>query len=231
MLGTRGLPPPAQRGDSAMCCGFWGWRAEAVYQTPQTATVATQKFGNCVMCDFVPKSVDAQGIHFFYKLIEFTNSTKSVPMKFANEKLNRFVLSAGVLTTAALLTACGGGDKPCSTDQTLTITGTAYPKSTIQAQLGVPMTPITPVLAGIPASCQGEKRFELFSLNSHFSALPEGITLDARTGTISGTPTSLSPTKTVGGGPFPISTLSGFILLLPGYSAIQLGSITITVTK
>ena len=152
-------------------------------------------------------------------------------MKFANEKLNRLVLSAGVLTTAALLTACGGGDKPCSTVEKLNITGTAYPVGTIRARLGVAITPMTPVIAGIPASCQGEKYFEVSSLPP--SKLPAGLTLDARTGTISGTPTALSETVNLGslGIQTPLPTAASINLQLPGYSEIQLGSVTFTVTK
>ena len=85
-------------------------------------------------------------------------------MRFVNEKRNRLVLLAGILISAVGLTGCGGGDKACSTVEKLNITGTAYPTATIKARLGVAITPMTPVLSGIPASCQGEKYFEVSSL-------------------------------------------------------------------
>lgn len=152
-------------------------------------------------------------------------------MQFINEKRNRFVLLAGILIGAALLTGCGGGNKACSTVEKLSITGTAYPVGTIRARLGVAITPMTPILAGIPASCQGEKYFEVSSLPS--SKLPAGLTLDARTGTISGTPTALSETVSLGGLGIqtPLPTSASINLQLPGYSEIQLGLVTFTVTK
>jgi Putative Ig domain len=135
---------------------------------------------------------------------------------------------ATALTSLALLTGCGGGNTACSTQQTLGITGTAYPKAVVQTKLGVAMTPLTPVLAGIPESCQGEKRFELSDI---VSRLPKGIVLDARTGTISGTPTELTQIVTSGAIQTPFPSTAFISLQLPGYSAISLGSVSFQVTK
>ena len=147
----------------------------------------------------------------------------------SNRKRTRFALLAAALTSLAILTACGGGSNACSNQQTLNITGTGYPKATVEAKLGVAIRPLTPILAGIPESCQGEKQFEISAI---LSELPPGIVLDARTGTISGTPTALSPVTNVTSRiQLPLPSYASIMLQLPGYGSISLGTVSIQVTK
>lgn len=145
-----------------------------------------------------------------------------------NKKHKRVAFLAATLT---VLAGCGGGggNSACSTQQTLNISGTGYPVAVIQAKLGVAITPITPVVAGIPDSCQAEKRFETGSVV--FKLLPPGLVLDARTGTISGTPTALTPVITSGAISVPSPTMTSVVLQLPGYSPIDLGTVKFQVTK
>ena len=145
-----------------------------------------------------------------------------------NRNRNRLTLLAVAVAISAVLSACGGGSSGCSTQQTLSITGTAYPTADIKLKLGVAMRPLTPVLAGIPESCQGDKRFEMSGL---LSPIPKGLVIDVRTGTISGTPTGLTPTTTSSGIRLSIPSSVTVVLQLPGYSAVQLGTVSFVVTE
>ncbi len=148
-----------------------------------------------------------------------------------NKKHKRVAFLAATLT---VLAGCGGGggNSACSTQQTLNISGTGYPVAVIQAKLGVAITPITPVVAGIPDSCQGDKSFEL---DTPVFGLPPGIVLDGRTGTISGVPTALTSVTTSvtnnGTTSVPFPSLASVVLKLPGYGSIQLGTVRFQVTK
>ena len=87
----------------------------------------------------------------------------------------------------SLLTACGSSDDPsaCST-QSIVITtswgSNGGVNTNVNGQVGIALT-ATPIITGIPASCQGQ---ETFSSNV---TLPTGLTLNSTQGVISGTPT------------------------------------------
>ena len=145
-----------------------------------------------------------------------------------NRKQNRIALLVVTSISLAVLSACGGGNEACSTQEALTITGTAYPERKVETPVGVAISPLTPALAGIPASCLGAKRFEV---SASLAQLPRGITLDAVSGTISGTPTEATPFKIVNGTQIPVPSYSRIVLQLPGYGPVQIGIVEFFVTK
>lgn len=87
------------------------------------------------------------------------------------------------LLLAATLAACGGGGGGCSDDD-LEVSF-SYPDvfSVYRTDAGVPITTQTPRTEGVPASCEADRRFSL-----DWGSLPTGVSLDGRTGVISGTP-------------------------------------------
>lgn len=116
---------------------------------------------------------------------------------------------------AMVLTACGGGSKTsdasCSTLPSFSvyiswnINGVVYPGKSISGKIGVPLV-ATPVITGIPSSCQGKETYAKGS-----SAFPAGLSLNTSTGVVSGTPTGTSGY---------VSAPSFINLILPGYSSI-----------
>lgn len=140
----------------------------------------------------------------------------------------RFPLVLGTVATAFILSACGGGDG-CSDEKTIafttawTITGGNISNSgggpaSISGTVGVPFS-ATPQHTGLPASCVGERQYSLPSFDS--TPLPTGITLDPRTGVISGTATSFVSS---GFGTSPNVPKSYSIQMsLPGYSGTTVG--------
>jgi uncharacterized delta-60 repeat protein len=81
-----------------------------------------------------------------------------------------------ILLTAALLAGCSGGDTT-TTVQTIQTT----PTIAVSLDIGVPISPITPISGANVTSCQVQP------------ALPAGLQLDPKTCTLSGTPTVLQP--------------------------------------
>jgi hypothetical protein len=121
-----------------------------------------------------------------------------------------------------VLVSCGGGGDgdpaPCSTEAVLFIqttwsaNGIVGPR--IDAKVNVPLL-ATPTIRGIPPSCQGQGRF---SLGSNV-ALPTGLSLNASSGVVLGT-----PTQTISVGAPHLVELS-----LPGYRTVEvLGIINIS---
>lgn len=123
----------------------------------------------------------------------------------------RYIRWFAALGAAMVLTACGGGSKTsdtsCSTASSFSvyiswnINGIVYPGQRISGKIGVPLV-ATPVITGIPSSCQGKETYTKGS-----STFPAGLSLNPFTGVVSGTPTDM-------GGP------SFITLTVPGYSSI-----------
>lgn len=141
----------------------------------------------------------------------------------------RFPFILGSVATAMVLSACGGGDG-CSSQETISLTtawtvtgGTASNagggKTDLKGTVGVPFS-ATPKHTGIPASCAGEMLYRQAS----FRPLPDGITLNEKTGVISGTAKAFVPSGTGVLQNFPQSYPIYFSL--PGYSELQIGSVS-----
>jgi hypothetical protein len=131
------------------------------------------------------------------------------------------ILAFAIPTACALVASCGGGGSStpatCSSSAAFSVTAewnsNGSVGSTVVGKLGVPLT-ATPVLTGVPASCVASESFSLHA------DLPAGLSLDSKTGVISGTPTQAIST----GAPM-IVTLD-----LPGYNSVNILSI-ITITN
>ena len=101
-----------------------------------------------------------------------------------------------VILVYLMLAGCGGGGgnssgtTACSTDAALLISTTWNSNGTlasvVNGHLNVPLT-ATPTFTGIPSSCMGKQSF--FVGSGGTPELPSGLTLNATTGIISGTPT------------------------------------------
>jgi len=126
------------------------------------------------------------------------------------------------LSSTVLLAACGGGGgdsgtTACSSLKVLNIStqwntgGTLG--TTIEGKVGQPLTS-TPVITGVPDSCVADEHF-----SSVAGTLPAGLSLNAQTGEVSGTPTQALSTGA-----------TGMVQLeLPGYNAVPiLNIVTIT---
>jgi len=124
-----------------------------------------------------------------------------------------------------LLSGCGGGgsdaSSPCAGQAfafttTWTVTGGSYNPSgfgdqIVVANVGVQLS-AKPVHAGVPQSCAGKGAY---TLGNAAYPLPAGLTLNATTGEIAGTPTA---TADVSGG----GTDTGMIrLTFPGYGSTR----------
>lgn len=98
-----------------------------------------------------------------------------------------------VLSTAVLLGACGGGgsdSSACSSDKTLNInlswnSNGVNTRATVVGKVGQPLA-ADPVLSGLPASCVGRVTYHVTE-----PSLPVGVSVDATTGHLSGTPTTV----------------------------------------
>jgi hypothetical protein len=97
---------------------------------------------------------------------------------------------AGTIFVAMVSAGCGGaggegaGGNSCSNGQNV-FTSFSYANATSIQHVGTPISSMVPTAPGIPASCLPSTSYSLSS-----GALPAGITLDARTGVISGAPTA-----------------------------------------
>lgn len=101
----------------------------------------------------------------------------------------RVIRAIGWLASIAVvcggLAGCGGGDgaNNCSGGKNV-YTNLTFANASLELYVGKSITPQTPSTPGIPAACAGSTRYSVAS-----GQLPPGLTLDAKTGTIAGTPT------------------------------------------
>ncbi|GAB7549685.1 putative Ig domain-containing protein [Cupriavidus sp. 8B] len=88
------------------------------------------------------------------------------------------------------INACGGGgsdstSNDCSGGKNV-YTDFTYANATQTFITGKPIAPQTPIAPGVPSSCWNSTNFSIAA-----GKLPTGLTLDSRTGVISGTPTQV----------------------------------------
>jgi hypothetical protein len=101
------------------------------------------------------------------------------------ESLARRSLGVFLVLAVSGLAACGGGGGGCSGGEDVSAS-ISYPDafSVRQPEKGVQIAAQSPRTSGVPQSCMSDRRFSL-----EFGQLPAGVSLDSRTGVISGTPT------------------------------------------
>lgn len=106
-------------------------------------------------------------------------------------------LCAAIASVVAGMIACGGGgdDEACSDAKGLSLSLTwksngVLTGNEVKGKVGQPLV-ADPVITGLPTSCAGKTSYALSpnTLPSGPSALAPGLSLDPRTGRISGTPT------------------------------------------
>jgi len=104
-----------------------------------------------------------------------------------------------VLPLTAVLASCGGGSdaSSCSSAAALNITAVWNSNGTIaktlEGKLGVPLS-AKPIITGVPDSCMAGEHF----LTTTPPSLPAGLSLNAQTGEITGTPTQELSTGATG---------------------------------
>ena len=119
-----------------------------------------------------------------------------------------------VLPLTAALTSCGGGGSdptPCSSAAALGITAVWNSNGTVaqtlEGKVGVPLS-AKPIITGVPDSCIADEHFSTTTPPS----LPAGLSLNAQTGEITGTPTQQLSTGA-----------TGMVQLeLPGFNAVPI---------
>lgn len=109
-------------------------------------------------------------------------------MIFKGRITRAFTLLAGISIACLGLHGCGGGDgassgNDCSGGKNV-YTNLNFNNASLAVYVGKSIPPQTPSTPGIPASCMGSTNYAVAS-----GQLPPGLTLDPRSGTISGTPT------------------------------------------
>ena len=94
----------------------------------------------------------------------------------------------GIAIACAGLSGCGGGDSAgasndCSGGKNV-YTNLTFVNASLALYVGKSITPQTPSTPGIPVSCMGSTNYSLAS-----GQMPPGLTLNSKTGAITGTPT------------------------------------------